>query len=89
MPLDKGSLQALLRRESVDNRELYSLIRLAAKPELWEGLEVHEVLGVFRDILAESASGRKSEPLISIAGAAGRAVADHSIAYGALWLQPV
>ena len=80
MPVDKAGLQALVRREAVDLAEKHKLLLLAAKAELWEGLEEDEVLGVLRLALEETASGRNCNPPVSPAGTAGR------VTQNALWL---
>ncbi|KAK9827508.1 hypothetical protein WJX74_006394 [Apatococcus lobatus] len=49
MLVDKAGVQALVRREAVDDVEEHELLLLAAKsPELWEGLLEDEVLAVLR-----------------------------------------
>ena len=79
MPVDKAGVQALVRQEAVDLAEKHKLLLLAAsKAELWGGLQEDEVVGVLRQALADTASGRTCNPPVSPAGNVGRLLKDES-----------
>ena len=62
----------------MDVAEKHKLLLLAAKAELWDGLEEDEVFGVLRLALAETASGRTCNPPVIPAGIVGRVLKDDS-----------
>ena len=63
MPLDKYTVQRLVRGEARDAEEKVKLLRLVAeKPELWDGLEEDEIVGVLRETLTSAAG---IDPVVS------------------------